>query len=78
MGVAMNGGYGPAQAAKEALTRDLSFEFARQGLRVVCLRPHGIPATDTIKEVFEIKGKPEAWPGSSSWAISRVRPIRSE
>lgn len=58
MGTQMNGGYGPAQAAKEALTRDLSLEFARQGLRVVCLRPHGIPGTNTIKEVFEIKGKP--------------------
>jgi NAD(P)-dependent dehydrogenase (short-subunit alcohol dehydrogenase family) len=57
MGSAMNGGYGPAQAAKEALTRDLSFEFAHQGLRVVCLRPHGIPETSTMREVFEIKGK---------------------
>jgi NAD(P)-dependent dehydrogenase (short-subunit alcohol dehydrogenase family) len=58
MGSSMNGGYGPAQAAKEALTRDLSLEFARQGLRVVCLRPHGIPETSTMREVFEIKGKP--------------------
>ncbi|HWW88333.1 MAG TPA: SDR family oxidoreductase [Vicinamibacterales bacterium] len=57
-GFAMNGGYGPAQAAKEQLTRDLSFEFARQGVRVVCLRPHGIPETSTLKEVFEIKGRP--------------------
>jgi NAD(P)-dependent dehydrogenase (short-subunit alcohol dehydrogenase family) len=53
-----NGGYGPAQAAKEQLTRDLSFELARQGIRVVCLRPHGIPETRTMKEVFEMKGKP--------------------
>ncbi len=28
MGSPLNGGYGPAQAAKEALTRDLSFELA--------------------------------------------------
>ena len=40
MGFPMNGGYGPAQAAKEALTRDLSVEFARQGLRVVCTTRH--------------------------------------
>lgn len=53
-----NGGYGPAQAAKEQLTRDLSFEFARQGVRVVCLRPHGIPESSTMKEVFELKAKP--------------------
>lgn len=63
MGSQLNGGYGPAQAAKEALTRDLSVEFAPQGIRVVCLRPHGIPETNTMKEVFEIKGKP----GGMSW-----------
>jgi NAD(P)-dependent dehydrogenase (short-subunit alcohol dehydrogenase family) len=57
-GSATNGGYGPAQAAKEQLTRDLSFEFARQGVRVVCLRPHAIPESSTMKQVFEIKGKP--------------------
>jgi NAD(P)-dependent dehydrogenase (short-subunit alcohol dehydrogenase family) len=57
-GSPMNGGYGPAQAAKEQLTRDLSFEFARQGVRVVCLRPHGIPGTKTIADVFELKAKP--------------------
>lgn len=63
MGSPMNGGYGPAQAAKEALTRDLSLEFARQGVRVVCLRPHALPETSTMQEVFEIKAKPAgmAW-----------------
>src|SRR6266851_8971594 len=50
-----NGGYGPAQAAKEALTRDLSAELAPQGIRVVSLRPHGIPETSTMKGVFDIK-----------------------
>ncbi len=50
-----NGGYGAAQASKEALTRDLSFEFAPQGLRVVCLRPHGMPETHTMTEVYESK-----------------------
>src|SRR5262249_47652842 len=33
------GGYGPAMAAKEALTRDLSAELAPHGIRVVGLRP---------------------------------------
>jgi NAD(P)-dependent dehydrogenase (short-subunit alcohol dehydrogenase family) len=51
MGSPLNGGYGPAMAAKEALTRDLSYEFAPQGIRVVGLRPHGIPQTRTMKEV---------------------------
>ena len=35
------GGYGPAMAAKEALTRDLSAELAPQGIRVVGLRRAG-------------------------------------
>jgi len=57
MGSPLNGGYGPAQAAKEALTRDLSFELAPQGLRVVALRPHGLPETSTLREVFDVKAK---------------------
>jgi NAD(P)-dependent dehydrogenase (short-subunit alcohol dehydrogenase family) len=57
MGSRMNGGYGPAQAAKEALTRDLSAELAPQGIRVVALRPHGMPETSTIREVYDIKAK---------------------
>jgi len=54
-GTRLNGGYGPAQAAKEALTRDLSAELAPHGIRVVGLRPHGIPETQTMRSVFEIK-----------------------
>jgi NAD(P)-dependent dehydrogenase (short-subunit alcohol dehydrogenase family) len=54
-GSQLNGGYGPAHAAKEALTRDLSAELAPQGIRVVGLRPHGIPETASMKEVFELK-----------------------
>ena len=44
-GIPLVGGYGPAMAAKEALTRDLSAELAPQGIRVVGLRPHGMPET---------------------------------
>ena len=57
MGTRMNGGYGPAMAAKEALTRDLSAELAPHGIRVVGLRPHGIPETGTMKELSEIRAK---------------------
>src|SRR5829696_2580857 len=46
-GTPLQGGYPPAMAAKEALTRDLSAELAPQGIRVVGLRPHGIPETAT-------------------------------
>jgi NAD(P)-dependent dehydrogenase (short-subunit alcohol dehydrogenase family) len=52
-GIPLVGGFGPAQAAKEALTRDLSAELAAQGIRVVGLRPNGIPETRAIKNGFE-------------------------
>ena len=56
-GTPLNGGYGPAQAAKEALTRELSAELAPHGIRVVGLRPNGIPEAGSLKEVFDIKAK---------------------
>jgi NAD(P)-dependent dehydrogenase (short-subunit alcohol dehydrogenase family) len=56
-GTTLNGGYGSAQAAKDALTRDLSAELAPKGIRVVGLRPHGMPETGTMKEAFELKAK---------------------
>ena len=52
-GTPLQGGYPPAQAAKEALTRDLSAELAPQGIRVVGLRPNGLPETATLREAFE-------------------------
>jgi NAD(P)-dependent dehydrogenase (short-subunit alcohol dehydrogenase family) len=51
------GGFGPAMAAKEALTRELSAELAPQGIRVVGLRPQGMPETATLKEAFEPRAK---------------------
>jgi NAD(P)-dependent dehydrogenase (short-subunit alcohol dehydrogenase family) len=60
-GTSLNGGYGPAHAAKEALTRDLSLEFAPQGIRVVALRAHGMPETSTIRELFDAKGTGMTW-----------------
>jgi NAD(P)-dependent dehydrogenase (short-subunit alcohol dehydrogenase family) len=60
-GTVLNGGYGPAQAAKEAFTRDLSAELAPQGIRVVALRPHGMPETSTMKEVFDAKDSGVTW-----------------
>jgi NAD(P)-dependent dehydrogenase (short-subunit alcohol dehydrogenase family) len=52
-----NGGYGPAQAAKEALTRYLSLELAPEGIRVVGLQSGGMPDTRTLKEIFESRTK---------------------
>jgi NAD(P)-dependent dehydrogenase (short-subunit alcohol dehydrogenase family) len=56
-GTPLQGGYPPAQAAKEALTRDLSAELAPQGIRVVGLRPNGLPETASLREAFEIRAK---------------------
>jgi NAD(P)-dependent dehydrogenase (short-subunit alcohol dehydrogenase family) len=56
-GFPLQGGYGPAQAAKEALTRSLSVELAPHGIRVVGLRPNGVPETGSLKEAFEIRAE---------------------
>jgi NAD(P)-dependent dehydrogenase (short-subunit alcohol dehydrogenase family) len=56
-GIPLVGGYGPAMAAMEALTRDLSAELAPQGIRVVGLRPQAMPETATIKEAFAPRAK---------------------
>jgi NAD(P)-dependent dehydrogenase (short-subunit alcohol dehydrogenase family) len=52
-GTPLVGGYGPAMAALEALTRGLSAELAPHGIRVVGLRPQAMPETDTIREAYE-------------------------
>jgi NAD(P)-dependent dehydrogenase (short-subunit alcohol dehydrogenase family) len=56
-GIPLVGGYGPAMAAKEALTRDLSAELAPHGIRVVGLRPQAMPETRTIRDGFEPRAK---------------------
>jgi NAD(P)-dependent dehydrogenase (short-subunit alcohol dehydrogenase family) len=52
-GIPFVGGGGAAMAAVESLTRSLSAELAPQGIRVVGLRPQGIPESGRIKESFE-------------------------
>ena len=56
-GTPMIGGGGAAMAAVEALTRGLSAELAPQGIRVVGLRPQGMPETARIKQSFEFYAK---------------------
>ncbi|MGX9792236.1 SDR family NAD(P)-dependent oxidoreductase [Mycobacterium sp. MMS18-G62] len=56
-GIPFVGGYGPAMAAKEAITRDLSAELAPQGIRVVGLRPQAVPEAHKITEAFEARAK---------------------
>jgi NAD(P)-dependent dehydrogenase (short-subunit alcohol dehydrogenase family) len=62
-GIPLVGGYGPAMAAKEALTRDLSAELAPHGIRVVGLRPQAMPETPTIRDAFE----PRATASGMTW-----------
>jgi NAD(P)-dependent dehydrogenase (short-subunit alcohol dehydrogenase family) len=75
-GTRLNGGYGPAQAAKEALTRDLSAELAPQGIRVVGLRPHGILETSTMREVFDTKASGMTWEQFQSYLAGSTHPRR--
>jgi NAD(P)-dependent dehydrogenase (short-subunit alcohol dehydrogenase family) len=51
------GGAGPAMAAVEALTRNLSAELAPHGIRVVGLRPQAMPETSRIQESFALYAK---------------------
>ncbi|MBT2518178.1 SDR family oxidoreductase [Streptomyces sp. ISL-90] len=52
-GIPLVGGYGPAMAAMEALTRQFSAELAPRGIRVVGMRPQAMPESSTIREAFE-------------------------
>jgi NAD(P)-dependent dehydrogenase (short-subunit alcohol dehydrogenase family) len=78
MGLPLVGGYGPAMAAKEALTRDLSVELAPHGIRVVGLRPQGMPETRTIKDAFVPRAKATGmtWEQWQDLLASRTHPRR--
>jgi NAD(P)-dependent dehydrogenase (short-subunit alcohol dehydrogenase family) len=54
------GGCGPAQAAREAMTRALSHELAPHGIRVVALRVPDIPENQTMAEVSGSRRRPDA------------------
>jgi NAD(P)-dependent dehydrogenase (short-subunit alcohol dehydrogenase family) len=77
-GLPLVGGYGPAMAAKEALTRDLSAELAPHGIRVVGLRPQGMPETRTLRDAFEPRAKATGmtWEQWQEFLASRTHPRR--
>jgi NAD(P)-dependent dehydrogenase (short-subunit alcohol dehydrogenase family) len=77
-GIPLVGGYGPAMAAKEALTRDLSAELAPQGIRVVGLRPYAMPETPTIRDAFEPRREASGmtWEQWQEMLASRTHPRR--
>ena len=73
-----NGGYGPSQAAKEAMTRYLSAELAPQGIRVICLRSYAMPETETLREIFESLGKKQGmtWEQFTGYLAGNSHPKR--
>jgi NAD(P)-dependent dehydrogenase (short-subunit alcohol dehydrogenase family) len=77
-GLPLVGGFGPAQAAKEALTRDLSAELAPHGIRVVGLRPQAMPETPTIREAYQPRAKAfgMTWAQWVETLASRTHPRR--
>jgi NAD(P)-dependent dehydrogenase (short-subunit alcohol dehydrogenase family) len=77
-GIPLVGGYGPAQAAMEALTRGLSAELAPQGIRVVGLRPQAMPESSTIREAFEPRARASGmtWDQWQQLLASRTHPRR--
>jgi NAD(P)-dependent dehydrogenase (short-subunit alcohol dehydrogenase family) len=77
-GIPLVGGYGPAQAAKEALTRGLSAELAPHGIRVVGLRPYAMPEADTIREAFEPRAEASGmtWEQWQEMLASKTHPRR--
>jgi len=77
-GLPLVGGFGPAMAAKEALTRDLSVELAPHGIRVVGLRPQAMPETATIRDAFEPRAKATGmtWEQWLELLASRTHPRR--
>jgi NAD(P)-dependent dehydrogenase (short-subunit alcohol dehydrogenase family) len=74
----LNGGYGPSQAAKEALTRYLSAELAPQGLRAVCLRSYAMLETKTLREIFDSVGERQGltWEQFAAYLAGNTHPRR--
>lgn len=77
-GIPLVGGYGPAMAAMEALTRELSAELAPRGIRVVGLRPQAMPESPTIREAFEPRAAASGltWEEWQAMLASRTHPRR--
>jgi NAD(P)-dependent dehydrogenase (short-subunit alcohol dehydrogenase family) len=78
-GIPQVGGYGAAQAAKEALTRDLSAELAPQGIRVVALRPQAMPeSVGSKRRFFEPRAEASGitWEQFQQAMASRTHPRR--
>jgi NAD(P)-dependent dehydrogenase (short-subunit alcohol dehydrogenase family) len=77
-GIPLVGGYGPAMAAKEALTRGLSAELAPHGIRVVGLRPQGMPETRTLRDAYRPRAAATGmtWEQWTEFLAGRTHPRR--
>ncbi len=78
-GLPLAGGYGPAQAAKEALTRELSAELAPEGIRVVGLRPQAMPeSVGSRRRFYESRAESlgMTWEQFQGLLASRTHPRR--
>lgn len=78
MGIPLVGGYGPAMAAKEALTRDLSAELAPHGIRVVGIRPYAMPETPAIEDAYTPRAQASGltWEQWQEMLAARTHPRR--
>jgi NAD(P)-dependent dehydrogenase (short-subunit alcohol dehydrogenase family) len=78
-GFPLSGGYGPAMAAKEALTRALSSELAPHGIRVVGLRPQAMPeSVGSRRRFYESRAETSGltWEQFQEVLASRTHPRR--
>jgi NAD(P)-dependent dehydrogenase (short-subunit alcohol dehydrogenase family) len=77
-GIPLVGGFVPAMAAKEALTRSLSAELAPHGIRVVGLRPQAMPETATIRDAYEPRAEASGltWDQWQDFLAARTHPRR--
>ncbi|MFI5159962.1 MAG: SDR family NAD(P)-dependent oxidoreductase [Sphingobacteriales bacterium] len=67
MAAPLVGGMAAAWSVIESLTRTLAGELGPYGVRVVCLRPDGIPETDTITEVFGLHAQAYGMPSNKEF-----------
>lgn len=67
MAAPLVGGMAAAWSVIESLTRTLAGELGPYGVRVVCLRPAGMPETDTITEVFSLHAKAMGLPSNKEF-----------
>jgi NAD(P)-dependent dehydrogenase (short-subunit alcohol dehydrogenase family) len=67
MAAPLVGGMAAAWSVIESLTRTLAGELGSHGVRVVCLRPDGIPESETITEVYGLHAQAYGMPSNKEF-----------